>query len=206
MIFPSEYNSKLLEFSLCTHPDSNEVIFYKFCTSYELCRSSSGKMQQSHYPIAFPSGGDIVSRVHQTFCLLCCCKHYYAGQAPVPLMIFWSNSKLYQNLQCSGLPNFVVIGWAYFKIEHYKFWSNFEFDRNTICRTGARAPLTPQPYVLGPVELIVEQVGLGKILILHHLFFLNWASKYFWICQAQQSQMIQKCIKWASIVLNSSCR
>ena len=57
----------------------------------------------------------------------------------------WSNSKFYQNLKCSSLKctlpittkfctcdNSVtvsVIGGAYFKLERFKFWSNFEFDQ-----------------------------------------------------------------------------
>ena len=35
------------------------------------------------------------------------------------------------------VPNFVVIGKAYFKLECYQFWSNFEFDRNIVNGTGA---------------------------------------------------------------------
>ena len=35
------------------------------------------------------------------------------------------------------VQNFIVIGWAHFKPEHYKFWSNFKFDRNIINGTGA---------------------------------------------------------------------
>ena len=34
--------------------------------------------------------------------------------------------------------NFVVIGWEYFKLQHSKFLSNFEFDWNYISGTGAR--------------------------------------------------------------------
>ena len=34
------------------------------------------------------------------------------------------------------VQNFVVIVWAYFKPEHTKSWSNFEFDRNTVSGTG----------------------------------------------------------------------
>ena len=36
------------------------------------------------------------------------------------------------------VQNFVVIGKVHFKKAHFKFWSNFEFDRNTISGTGAR--------------------------------------------------------------------
>ena len=68
-------------------------------------------------------------------------------------MIFRSNSKFTQNLECSSLKftylitmkfgarhnsymswcvqNFVVIGGAHFKLEHSKFWLNFKFHRNT---------------------------------------------------------------------------
>ena len=35
------------------------------------------------------------------------------------------------------VQNFFVIGWAYFELEHSKFWSNFEFDRNTVSGRGA---------------------------------------------------------------------
>ena len=37
--------------------------------------------------------------------------------------------------------NFVVIGWVYFKLEHCKFWSNFESDRNIVSGTGVSAAL-----------------------------------------------------------------
>ena len=37
--------------------------------------------------------------------------------------------------------NFVVIGWVYFKLEHCKFWSNFECDRNIVSGTGVSAAL-----------------------------------------------------------------
>ena len=30
-----------------------------------------------------------------------------------------------------------MIGWSDFKLEHSKFWSNFEFDRNNLSGTGA---------------------------------------------------------------------
>ena len=79
-------------------------------------------------------------------------------QVPGPLMIFLSNSKFDQSLKCSGfkcaLPirtkfctghdsvtvqNFVVIGWAYFKLERSKFLSNSKFDWNTVSGTGSRA-------------------------------------------------------------------
>ena len=37
------------------------------------------------------------------------------------------------------VQNFVVIDWAYFKLERSQFWSNFEFDRNSVSGTGARS-------------------------------------------------------------------
>ena len=43
------------------------------------------------------------------------------------------------------VQNFVVIIWACFKSEHYKFRWNFEFDRNIINGMGARAH-----YILMP--------------------------------------------------------
>ena len=73
---------------------------------------------------------------------------------PVALTIFQSNSKFNQNLPSTGLkctllitmkyctcPNgvtvvtgakFFVISWAYFKVKHFKFLSNFAFDQNTL--------------------------------------------------------------------------
>ena len=36
------------------------------------------------------------------------------------------------------MQNVVVIGQTYFKLEHSKFWSNFEFDRNIFSGTGTR--------------------------------------------------------------------
>ena len=86
-----------------------------------------------------------------------CC--IYGDQAPVPLAIFRSNSKFYQNLPCSGLKctlpittkfcthhdnvtvvtcaNFAAIGYVYSKLELSRFWSNLEFDRNIGSGTGA---------------------------------------------------------------------
>ena len=79
-----------------------------------------------------------------------------ANPGPVPLTILRSNSKFNETSECScsshippiaqsrhfaqvttvilslRVPNFVVIGSAYFKLEHCKFWSHFEFDRNTV--------------------------------------------------------------------------
>ena len=77
-------------------------------------------------------------------------------QAPIPLTVFWSNSKFNQHLECSSLKhvqlitmtfctchdNYVckisLIGRVHFKPEHIKFWSNFKFDRNIVSGTGAR--------------------------------------------------------------------
>ena len=38
------------------------------------------------------------------------------------------------------VQNFVVVGWVHFKLEHCKFWSIFEFDRNIVSGTGPRSP------------------------------------------------------------------
>ena len=43
------------------------------------------------------------------------------------------------------MQNFVVIGGAYFKLEHTKFLFNFEFDRNTF--SGTRPGLSVLTYV-----------------------------------------------------------
>ena len=78
-------------------------------------------------------------------------------QAPVPLMIFRSNSIKIGSALVSNIlnwsqrnfvqattvilswrvQNFVVIGREYFKSKHCKIWSNFEFDRNIVSGTGA---------------------------------------------------------------------
>ena len=85
---------------------------------------------------------------------------YDIDLAPVSLMIFRSNSKLDQNLKCSGLKytllirtkfcthhgsgtvlwrvqTFSVISWACFKLQHSKFWLNFAFYWNTVNGTEA---------------------------------------------------------------------
>ena len=65
---------------------------------------------------------------------------YFTDLAPVPLSIFRSNSKFNENSELSWrVQNFVVIGKVYFKPGHFKFWSNFEFDRNIVSGTGARS-------------------------------------------------------------------
>ena len=46
--------------------------------------------------------------------------------------------------------NFVVIGWTHFKPKHCEFWSNYEFDQNTVSGTGARwLKHQPQQQPLG---------------------------------------------------------
>ena len=75
---------------------------------------------------------------------------------PHPTDNIWSNLKLDQTLKCSGLKytplittkfctftlswhvqNFVVIGWASLKLHHSKFWSNLEFNQNTVSGMGS---------------------------------------------------------------------
>ena len=80
-------------------------------------------------------------------------------QAPVPLSIFWSNSKFDENSKhCSvkytrpittifshvttvslswRVQNIFVIGQIYLKLERSEFSSNLEFDRNMLSGTGA---------------------------------------------------------------------
>ena len=73
-------------------------------------------------------------------------------QAPIPLTVFRSNSKFDHNLKCCSLrptplittkvtlswhvQNFVVISREHFNPEHFKFWSNFEFDHNIVSGMG----------------------------------------------------------------------
>ena len=82
-------------------------------------------------------------------------------QAPVPLTIFRSNSKLVQNVTCFEMfstittifctrPNSVnVVTCTEFRCDRLSifsiralhfFLSNFEFDRNTVNGTGSRGP------------------------------------------------------------------
>ena len=87
-------------------------------------------------------------------------------QAPVPVMVFGSNSKfikIWSDLVENTLnrsqrnfahvmtvtlswrvQNFILIGQVHFKPEHWRFWSSFEFDRNIASGTGART------VMLGP--------------------------------------------------------
>ena len=82
-------------------------------------------------------------------------------QAPVPLSIFRSNSKFYENSERFSLnildrsqryfahvtavtlswrvQNIVVIGRVYLTLDCFEFSSNFEFDRNMLSGTGARS-------------------------------------------------------------------
>ena len=105
-------------------------------------------------------------------------------QTPVPLSIFWSNSKFNENSKHSSVKymrpittifctrhdsvtvvqNIVVIGGVYSKLERSEFSSNFEFDRNMLNGTGARfasgihvTPFTPMNdifFVMWPVEAL----------------------------------------------------
>ena len=82
-------------------------------------------------------------------------------QAPVPLTVFWLNSKFDKNLERCSLKHaqsitmkfcicldshnvvmcaklFVVIGILGIQPEHFKYWSNFKFNRNIVSGTGAR--------------------------------------------------------------------
>ena len=45
------------------------------------------------------------------------------------------------------VQHFVVIGKVYFKPGHFKFWSNFQFDRNIISGTGARSSTVNSQYL-----------------------------------------------------------
>ena len=87
----------------------------------------------------------------------------FLDQAPVPLSIFRSNSKFEENSKHSTVKytrsittifctrhdsvfvvtcaNIVVIGRIYLKLERSEFSSNFEFDRNMLCGTGAMTTL-----------------------------------------------------------------
>ena len=79
-------------------------------------------------------------------------QHLYGGRPTNDISIEFN-----QNLQCSSLKctlpiktkfctrhdswraqNFTLIGSVYYKLEHSKFWSNFEFDQNIVNGTGAR--------------------------------------------------------------------
>ena len=70
-------------------------------------------------------------------------RHHIPSRQPVPLTIFRSNSKFDQNLQCFGLKctsdhnETLHTPRQCFKLEHSKFGSNFETDRNIVSRTGA---------------------------------------------------------------------
>ena len=83
--------------------------------------------------------------------------------APIPLTVFQLNMKFDQNLECFSLKydqpitakfctrhdsytvvtcvKFRVISWVHFKPEYWKFWLNFEFDRNIVSGTGAWCPI-----------------------------------------------------------------
>ena len=97
---------------------------------------------------------------HIKQCVLCWgYKKHTCRSCPVPLTAFRSNSKFDQNLECCSLnmlnlshrksahvtivtlswrvQNYVAIGGANFKPEHFKFWCHFEFDRNIVSGTGA---------------------------------------------------------------------
>ena len=47
------------------------------------------------------------------------------------------NEILHTSRQCNCRDVLVLIGWEHFKLEPCKFSSNFEFDRNIVCGTGA---------------------------------------------------------------------
>ena len=80
----------------------------------------------------------------------------YGFLAAVPLMVFsiefirpklavlWfkmnatnHNDILHTSWLWWHVQNIIVIGWAYFKLEHSKLWSNFEFDQNVVSGTAA---------------------------------------------------------------------
>ena len=50
------------------------------------------------------------------------------------------NEILHTSQQCNCrdvyVQNFIMISWAYIKLEHSKFLLNFEFDQNTVIGTG----------------------------------------------------------------------
>ena len=80
-------------------------------------------------PGSFPTNGisiefDIWSRFHVLWFNICSTDH---------------NAILHtsRQLHCHDVCNFFVIGRIHFTTEHFKFWSNFDFDRNILSGTWA---------------------------------------------------------------------
>ena len=101
------------------------------------------------------------ARRAKVFCIYCwvfhqdswvSCSSASCHLAPAPLMVFrlkleCCSLKCYQlitpkfctrhdsyNVQLLWhVQNFIVVSRVHFKPEHFKFWSNFEFDRNIVC-------------------------------------------------------------------------
>ena len=98
---------------------------------------------------------------------------------PVPLTVFWSNlcSSLRHTQSITikfwRVPNFVMIGGEYFKTEHFKLWSNFEYDRNIVSGTGAR-------HIGIWVNLGTKRHALACWLIIHTSNVYSWKPQYFY--------------------------
>ena len=58
------------------------------------------------------------------------------------------------------VQNFIVIGRERSKLEHFKFWVNFEFDRNIVCGMGAWASFMKPQHDLFWKFLEVTRYGL----------------------------------------------
>ena len=142
------YNVFICVLVTASHDARCTVDLLSWCAIF---RSSSHNLLEDQVPTGeIYCHGDFSS--HQMSC-----KNFTTRQAPVPLMVFRSNSKfdLVQNIFNQSqqnfahvttvtlswrIQNFVVIDRVSFKPEHCKFWSNFEFDRNIVSGTGARSP------------------------------------------------------------------
>ena len=70
------------------------------------------------------------------------------------------------------VQNFIVISRVHLKPEHFKFWSNFEFDRNIVSGTGARGG---GPGV-GVTKTISSKPLFSSLFIIVNIHVSHWIS------------------------------
>ena len=68
-------------------------------------------------------------------------------------------------LYCIRVQNFVVIGWAYFKPDHFEVWSNFKW--NTVSGTGAWYPIISPSHCNSFEDWVSHEISLRWVAVTH---------------------------------------
>ena len=101
------------------------------------------------------------------------------------------------------VQNFVVMGGVHFKPEHFKYWSNFEFDRNVVNGTGVRSAVvamtTADPTGDDKVSIVTTLLFQGT----HGIRAIPRSANPHWF-KRYQSQCIKMTLNMISSYINVS--